>query len=135
MCDKKRADFDHILTTRRNELSVVRDQMENDNKVVLNVGGQRFETNKAVLKKIPATRLSRLTEALGNYDRVLNEYFFDRYNFVLEFLKILFVHDVKLKTSGRVFTNIKLLSHREATLSDECVRAVVRSRARVLGLG
>jgi potassium voltage-gated channel Shaw-related subfamily C protein 1 len=52
--------------------------MENDNRVVLNIGGQRFETNKTVLKKIPATRLSRLTEALANYDRMLNEYFFDR---------------------------------------------------------
>ena len=31
------------------------------------------ETYKATLKKIPATRLSRLTEALANYDPVLNE--------------------------------------------------------------
>ena len=34
---------------------------------------------KAILKKILATRLSRLTEALANYDPVLNEYFFDRH--------------------------------------------------------
>ena len=34
---------------------------------------------QATLKKIPATRLSRLTEALANYDPVLNEYFFDRW--------------------------------------------------------
>ena len=34
---------------------------------------------KAILMKIPATRLSRLTEALANYDPVLNEYFFDRH--------------------------------------------------------
>uniref|UniRef100_A0A182QY72 BTB domain-containing protein n=1 Tax=Anopheles farauti TaxID=69004 RepID=A0A182QY72_9DIPT len=38
-----------------------------------------YETYKATLKKIPATRLSRLTEALANYDPVLNEYFFDRH--------------------------------------------------------
>jgi potassium voltage-gated channel Shaw-related subfamily C protein 1 len=57
--------------------------MQDDNRVVLNVGGQRFETNKTVLRKIPATRLSRLTEALANYDKILNEYFFDRY---VEFL-------------------------------------------------
>lgn len=50
-----------------------------DNRVTLNVGGIRFETYKATLKKIPATRLSRLTEALSNYDPVLNEYFFDRH--------------------------------------------------------
>ncbi|GJQ80090.1 putative voltage-gated potassium channel [Trypoxylus dichotomus] len=39
----------------------------------------RHETYKATLKKIPATRLSRLTEALANYDPILNEYFFDRH--------------------------------------------------------
>lgn len=37
------------------------------------------ETTKTTLKKIPATRLSRLTEALGNYDPLLGEYFFDRH--------------------------------------------------------
>ena len=33
---------------------------------------------QTTLKKIPATRLSRLTEALANFDPILNEYFFDR---------------------------------------------------------
>ena len=40
---------------------------------------QPQQTYKATLKKIPATRLSRLTEALANYDPILNEYFFDRH--------------------------------------------------------
>ena len=53
--------------------------MDGENRIVLNVGGIRFETYKTTLKKIPATRLSRLTEALVNYDPVLNEYFFDRH--------------------------------------------------------
>ena len=38
-----------------------------------------LNATQATLKKIPATRLSRLTEALANYDPILNEYFFDRY--------------------------------------------------------
>jgi len=50
-----------------------------ENRVILNVGGIRHEAYKATLKKIPATRLSRLTEALANYDPILNEYFFDRH--------------------------------------------------------
>jgi len=50
-----------------------------ENRVVVNVGGIRHETYKATLKKIPATRLSRLTEALANYDPILDEYFFDRH--------------------------------------------------------
>ncbi len=47
-------------------------------KLTLSIG-TRFETYKNILKKIPATRLSRLTEALVNYDPICNEYFFDRH--------------------------------------------------------
>nr|CDS24812.1 Potassium voltage gated channel protein Shaw [Echinococcus granulosus] len=53
--------------------------VSSNNRVILNVGGVRHETYKSTLKKIPATRLSRLTEALANYDPLLNEYFFDRH--------------------------------------------------------
>ena len=49
-----------------------------ENRVIINCGGIRHETYKTTLKKIPATRLSRLTEALANYDPFLNEFFFDR---------------------------------------------------------
>ncbi|CAJ0960172.1 unnamed protein product, partial [Mesorhabditis belari] len=53
--------------------------MDPEQRVILNVGGIRHETYTHVLKKIPATRLSRLTPNLANYDSVLNEYFFDRH--------------------------------------------------------
>ena len=53
-------------------------KMDSENRVTINCGGIRHESYKTTLKKIPATRLSRLTEALANYDPVLNEYFFDR---------------------------------------------------------
>uniref|UniRef100_A0A913I519 BTB domain-containing protein n=1 Tax=Strongyloides stercoralis TaxID=6248 RepID=A0A913I519_STRER len=53
--------------------------MDTENRVILNVGGIRHETFMHVLKKIPATRLSRLTPNLANYDPVLNEYFYDRH--------------------------------------------------------
>uniref|UniRef100_A0A914UM60 BTB domain-containing protein n=1 Tax=Plectus sambesii TaxID=2011161 RepID=A0A914UM60_9BILA len=53
--------------------------MDTDSRVVLNVGGIRHETYNHVLKKIPATRLSRLSVNLTNYDPILNEYFFDRH--------------------------------------------------------
>ncbi len=48
-------------------------------RIVLNVGGTRFHTYPGVLKKIPATRMSRLTHALANYDAEKNEYYFDRH--------------------------------------------------------
>lgn len=49
------------------------------NRITLNVGGIRYKVYKSTLRKIPATRLSRLTESLANYDPVLQEYFFDRH--------------------------------------------------------
>lgn len=49
------------------------------NRVTLNVGGIRYKVYKSTLRKIPATRLSRLTESLANYDPAANEYFFDRH--------------------------------------------------------
>lgn len=52
---------------------------DQQNRVTLNVGGIRYKVYKSTLKKIPATRLSRLTESLANYDPVNNEYFFDRH--------------------------------------------------------
>lgn len=47
--------------------------------IVSEILSLRYETYRTTLRKIPATRLSRLTEALANYDPILNEYFFDRH--------------------------------------------------------
>ncbi|KAI0981011.1 hypothetical protein GJ496_008183 [Pomphorhynchus laevis] len=53
--------------------------MYHRSRVILNIGGTRFEAYNYTLKKIPATRLSRLNEQLPNFDPFLNEYFFDRH--------------------------------------------------------
>ncbi|KAI6183919.1 hypothetical protein M3Y97_00540200 [Aphelenchoides bicaudatus] len=50
-----------------------------EHRIIINVGGVRHETSSTTLRKIPATRLSRLTPQLANYDSILNEYFFDRH--------------------------------------------------------
>lgn len=52
---------------------------DQQNRVTLNIGGTRYKVYKSTLKKIPATRLSKLTESLANYDPNANEYFFDRH--------------------------------------------------------
>ncbi|KAK0428195.1 hypothetical protein QR680_010667 [Steinernema hermaphroditum] len=53
--------------------------MDSEYRIIINVGGVRHETYKHTLKKIPATRLSRLTTNSSNYNPELNEYFFDRH--------------------------------------------------------
>src|SRR3569832_2207817 len=58
---------------------LISNKMDVESRVILNVGGARYETYMHVLKKIPATRMSRLTPSAANYDPVLNEYFFDRH--------------------------------------------------------
>ena len=54
-------------------------QDEAHKKIVLNIGGTRHETLKSTLRKIPATRLSKLCENPLSYDAQKNEYFFDRH--------------------------------------------------------
>ena len=75
--------------------------MDSENRVIINCGGIRHESYKTTLKKIPATRLSRLTEALANYDPVLNEFFFDRFE------RKTFVKTQLFELSLKLICNIK----------------------------
>ena len=50
----------------------------NKNKVVLNVGGKRFETLESTLRRIPSTMLGRIDQSSPYYDTVKEEFFFDR---------------------------------------------------------
>ncbi|KAL3842512.1 hypothetical protein ACJMK2_020516 [Sinanodonta woodiana] len=66
----------------------------NSNRIVINVGGARYETYKTTLKNIPDTRLSWLTNTTGSnsdYDPVTGEYFFDRhpgvFNMILNYYR------------------------------------------------
>ena len=47
-------------------------------KVVINVGGQRFTTFQFTLKRVPNSRLAELDTSDPSYDAQCQEYFFDR---------------------------------------------------------
>lgn len=52
------------------------------NKILINVGGMRFETYKSTLRNFPDTRLAWITETKSDnpdYDPITGEYFFDRH--------------------------------------------------------
>jgi len=51
--------------------------MQNEDRIVLNVGGRRFETYRQTLKRRPNTRLGQIFSGHTPY-RVSEEYFFDR---------------------------------------------------------
>ncbi len=64
------------------------------NRVIINVGGVRYETYKSTLKNIPDTRLSWLTETTVqncDFDPTTGEYFFDRhpsvFNMILNYYR------------------------------------------------
>ena len=62
-------------------------QLPVDYRIVLNIGGTRYETRASTLIRFPATRLSTLA-LLGKddeaYDASRGEYFFDRHSGVFE---------------------------------------------------
>ena len=89
-----------------------------DERVVLNVGGIRHETYQATLKKIPATRLSRLSPAQSNYDPLLNEYFFDRHPAVFEQVMAFTAYCC-------YFEDPELLPDWQVALPNICVRSIV----------
>lgn len=82
---------------------------KNENRVVINVGGIRYETYKSTLKNIPDTRLSWLTETTeqnADYDPETGEYFFDRhpgiFNMILNYYRTGRLH-VPIDVCGPLF--------------------------------
>ena len=64
------------------------------NRIIINVGGVKYETFKSTLRSIPDTRLSWITEAQGHnpdYDPATGEFFFDRhpgiFNMILNYYR------------------------------------------------
>ncbi|GFR96597.1 potassium voltage-gated channel subfamily C member 1 [Elysia marginata] len=65
-----------------------------NNRVTLNVGGIRYQTNKSTLRAIPDTRLAWVTDTTASnpdYDPSTGEYFFDRhpgmFNMILNYYR------------------------------------------------
>ena len=70
------------LHTIQEQFGGVHNPTPQTNKVIINVGGARFETYKSTLRNIPDTRLAWITESKADnpdYDPISGEYFFDRH--------------------------------------------------------
>lgn len=52
--------------------------IDENQRIVINVGGMRYETRRKTLTLVEASRLANLNETNCDYDAVKNEYFFDR---------------------------------------------------------
>ena len=66
--------------------NALQQELDIENRIIINVGGIRHEMYKATLKKIPTSRLSQLHKGLSSYDSTLDEYFFDRHPTVFAFV-------------------------------------------------
>ncbi|KAL4223345.1 Potassium voltage-gated channel subfamily B member 1 [Mactra antiquata] len=60
--------------------------IDDDDKVVINVGGTIYKSRKTTLRNVPGTKLSELNEASEHYDRNNNEYYFDRNPFLFSYI-------------------------------------------------
>lgn len=76
------------------KMSMAPGKKMSDNRVIINVGGVRYDTYKTTLKNIPDTRLSWITETTAHnpdYDPLSGEYFFDRhpgvFNMILNYYR------------------------------------------------
>ena len=47
-------------------------------RIIINVGGTRFETYRSTLRLLPETRLAQLSPTNSDFDPIRIEYFFDR---------------------------------------------------------
>ncbi|KAF6725544.1 Potassium voltage-gated channel subfamily C member 1 [Oryzias melastigma] len=104
-------------------------KFDDNERIILNVGGTRHETYKSTLKTLPGTRLAllasdsdidsvldQLQQVPGfiEYNARTNQYFFDRH-------------------PGGLRLRPQLLPHREAALPRGRVRSAVRGGALLLG--
>ncbi len=51
---------------------------ETNKRIIINIGGVRFETYKNTLKLVEESRLANLSETNSDFDSINNEFFFDR---------------------------------------------------------
>lgn len=71
----KKVDRTQSLETYENR---VRNKNSNSKRLIINVGGVRFETYRETLKLLSETRLANLSKTNSDFDPVINEFFFDR---------------------------------------------------------
>lgn len=64
---------------RLNNIGSVFVNGQENKRIVINIGGTRFETYASTLKLIPESRLANLSETNSDYDPEKKEYFFDRH--------------------------------------------------------
>jgi hypothetical protein len=134
--------IDYSRSSRKIRRDYDTERVPNDKRVIINVGGIRYETYSNTLKLIPESRLANLSETNSDYDPIKNEYFFDRHPgafvAILNFFRTGKLHAptdlcVNLFSEELHFWNIDLLSfepccwtafssHRDA---DETLRKIM----------
>ncbi|XP_045171743.2 potassium voltage-gated channel protein Shaw-like [Mercenaria mercenaria] len=98
---------------------------DDGDRVTINVGAKIFKTRKSTLRNVPGTTLSCLEESSEHYDRINQEYFFDRNPFLFTYIL-----DYYRTGSMHLPRNICALSIREEIkfweLGDGCISECCR---------
>ncbi|KAK3606511.1 hypothetical protein CHS0354_041464 [Potamilus streckersoni] len=61
-------------------------KLDDSDIIILNIGGQRFETTKGTLRNHPNSKLARLNKRSEEYDFIKGEFFFDRNPVLFEWI-------------------------------------------------
>lgn len=98
-----------------------------NDKVVLNVGGERFTTRAITLKSVSHTRLDNLDCSHPSYDPVNNEYFFDRsprvFSAILDYLRTGSLHFPHCYCGPFIQAELDFWGIDETAISSCCWRA------------
>lgn len=60
--------------------------VDDDQRVIINVGGTFFKTRKTTLRNVPNTKLSDLDQMSEHYDKIYDEYYFDRNPYLFDYI-------------------------------------------------
>lgn len=102
-------------------------RIDDDDHVVLNIGGTIFKTRKATLRNVPGTKLSSLDESSSNYDKLLGQYYFDRnpfmFNFILDYYRTGSMHLPSKICSNLIREELKYWDLGDGCISECCSKS------------
>lgn len=75
---------------------------QNDCRIIINISGLRFETYKSTLERYPNTLLGNLQRRTFYYDKIRDEYFFDRHRLCFQAILYFYQSNGRLRRPENV---------------------------------
>ncbi|XP_061179670.1 potassium voltage-gated channel protein Shaw-like [Saccostrea echinata] len=93
-------------------------------RIIINVGGTKFSVYNGTIRTVPGTRLANLSVKSEEYDRMNNEYFFDRnpelFPYILDFYRYGEMHIPRFICAKKLLSEMKYWGLNGSCLSHCC---------------